>query len=247
MEEYILNPLTNRRIKRGGLTHKRILHMMNNPTNLSPTRNDNDSSSNNTELTEIMKCIHTIKNKISDVDKAYNNKRKIIEDEFNNKISTLLLEKEKEVNQLILEVSSLENLFKITRIKLLRNSSFDNAKQYLNRIEPKIQIPNKIISQTSYIYFIREKDSIVTKIGITHASRGVTHRLKELQTGNSRELILYDKILMFDAIHFERAMHIFFKDKNIRGEWFNVDNEDIRKVLELTKHGNIDNDLLTLS
>jgi len=63
------------------------------------------------------------------------------------------------------------------------------------------------------------------KIGMTKKS--VSDRVKQLQTGNSGELkiISYYEVKNYDKV--EKSLHNFFSYKRIRGEWFNLNEEEI--------------------
>lgn len=69
-----------------------------------------------------------------------------------------------------------------------------------------------------YIYFIKAGKYL--KIGI---SEDPEKRLSQLQTGSPLELSLIDKVKVrseSEAKAIESAMHIHFRGKRIKGEWF---------------------------
>lgn len=73
-----------------------------------------------------------------------------------------------------------------------------------------------------YIYFIRERlgELAPVKIG---KSDNPWFRMKELQCGNSRHLVIAALMGPFSprqATHLEKQMHDKFKRHHLRGEWF---------------------------
>jgi hypothetical protein len=93
--------------------------------------------------------------------------------------------------------------------------------------ETLISKQNEVIekfAQHSVIYFISDGDS--TKIG---KANNVFVRLKELQTGNPRRLII---IAIYpcskrDTTVEENKFHKKFENKKIRGEWFFLTDSDL--------------------
>lgn len=67
------------------------------------------------------------------------------------------------------------------------------------------------------VYFIGLQDAGPVKIGFT-ASQDVHSRLKQLQIGNSGELVVLGKIDAGPGI--ERTIHSFLSPHIVRGEWF---------------------------
>lgn len=83
-----------------------------------------------------------------------------------------------------------------------------------------------------YVYLIKTIEDNKYKIGKTN---NINKRLKELQTGNSNELILVDSYYSKYSSKVESALHNFFKHKNIINEWFEFDQDDINKFKQLCK------------
>ena len=84
-----------------------------------------------------------------------------------------------------------------------------------------------------YVYLIEEqgKDSAVYKIGVTK-NKVEKGRLGGLQTGNSDELYVVN---VFECEHYfklEGMLHRKYGSVNKRGEWFNLNDEE---VLAFTK------------
>jgi len=75
----------------------------------------------------------------------------------------------------------------------------------------------------SRVYLIGDGDAV--KIGI---SFNPNYRLKVLQIGSSRELYL---LASFPGGEKEETiLHGLFREKHVRGEWFNLDEKDILKI-----------------
>ena len=71
------------------------------------------------------------------------------------------------------------------------------------------------------IYFILDENANTLKIGIT---QNIANRLSNLRSSNSSslKLLLYLKTWR-PAYIFENEFHVYFKNLNIRGEWFKFD------------------------
>ena len=75
------------------------------------------------------------------------------------------------------------------------------------------------------IYLITN-DYIHYKIGYTNKS--INERISSIQTGNSEQI---DIIKTFNSIHcsyIEKMLHKQFHDKRIKGEWFELNDNDIK-------------------
>ena len=73
-----------------------------------------------------------------------------------------------------------------------------------------------------YVYIVT--DGKFCKIG---KANDVAKRVSQLQTGNSTELKTLGSIVCEDAILVEKQLHMLFKDKCVRREWFDVTVQDI--------------------
>jgi hypothetical protein len=79
-----------------------------------------------------------------------------------------------------------------------------------------------------YVYLIGEVDNEGKyKIGSTRA-KDVNKRLKELQTGNSSELFIKHSYETEHPFKLEKMLHNRFKSLNLIGEWFDLNEDDIR-------------------
>lgn len=82
------------------------------------------------------------------------------------------------------------------------------------------------------IYLIKaisDLGDISYKIGIT--GRNPEQRLKELQTGTSQELKVISTFKSKYGTLLESALHTHYE--HIRGEWFNISNEEVHNFLEV--------------
>lgn len=77
-----------------------------------------------------------------------------------------------------------------------------------------------------FVYFICEQGNTnCFKIGKTE--NHPADRLDQLQTGNPRKLVLYKWIEINDCSTAELYLHVVFSEKNIRGEWFAINMNQI--------------------
>ncbi|MBD3261864.1 MAG: hypothetical protein GF334_09405 [Candidatus Altiarchaeales archaeon] len=73
------------------------------------------------------------------------------------------------------------------------------------------------------VYLIGDGECI--KIGISY---NPSYRLKIMQTGNSRELVLFATFPGGEKE--EEYLHSYFKSKHKRGEWYFLDDQDILRI-----------------
>jgi hypothetical protein len=81
-----------------------------------------------------------------------------------------------------------------------------------------------------YVYFICEKNLRLFKIG-----RTVKHpkgRLRELQTGNPRQLRVYGWISTEEHVALELWFHRRFSKQRCFGEWFKVSARDLYRAVD---------------
>jgi hypothetical protein len=95
-------------------------------------------------------------------------------------------------------------------------------------------------SEDVYVYFIREGHDHLSegefKIGF---SVNPEERMRNLQTGNPRPLVLHSKIACPGkqfAKQLEGSLHQYFLPKPHNGEWFRVTVEDIARVESAIAH-----------
>ena len=79
-----------------------------------------------------------------------------------------------------------------------------------------------------FIYIIKAyDDNLYYKIGITNK---IEKRLKALKTGNNNEI---EAIFLFQsdyASKIESKIHLLYKTKRVKGEWFLLSNDEVEKV-----------------
>ena len=96
-----------------------------------------------------------------------------------------------------------------------------------------------------YVYLILKENSNHYKIGV---SNNPNTRLNQLQTANSTPLLLVDKFKTNFSFKLEKYVHRNYAEKQTIGEWFVLDEEDVKnfkvlcekqeKNLELIKSNN---------
>ena len=86
-----------------------------------------------------------------------------------------------------------------------------------------------------YVYLMEEiNDNGKYKIGSTR-SKNINTRLKQLQTGNSSELIVRDYFETNYPFKLEKMLHNRFKQNNVIGEWFELNKtivDDFKGICE---------------
>lgn len=65
------------------------------------------------------------------------------------------------------------------------------------------------------------------KIGYTR--RTVEKRIKEFKTGNASQICLVDSFQSEWGTKIEAMLHKIYSSKKVEGEWFELDEEDIKK------------------
>jgi len=115
------------------------------------------------------------------------------------------------------------------------------AREYSLKYSQKIK--NKRLSRsgkthhdkgkTGTLYIIAEKNNKNNpyKIGITVGSNVIT-RLSALQTSHWIDLEIYYKSPLLGHVDkMEKMIHQRYNDKRVRGEWFNIDQNDINDII----------------
>lgn len=82
----------------------------------------------------------------------------------------------------------------------------------------------------NFIYIFQKKDNpFEIKIGVTD---NIERRLKNLQTGNSKEIVVFYYEEREDAYKIEKKLHRFFEEYRLeKGEWFFIDPITVRKKI----------------
>lgn len=102
----------------------------------------------------------------------------------------------------------------------------------------KVKLIEEVLPQDNrnrqYVYIIENNDNGAIKIGV---GNDPDNRLKQLQTGSVAELsLVYRSIICSNAFEVEKFMHHNFKEKHIRGEWFNIDKTEVINELEKQRY-----------
>ena len=84
-----------------------------------------------------------------------------------------------------------------------------------------------------FIYLIENVNDETVKIGFT--KKNVERRLKQLLTGSSGDLVILKTFPIEFGQITERYLHRVYNCKNIRGEWFSLDIDDVQVIEELIK------------
>lgn len=88
------------------------------------------------------------------------------------------------------------------------------------------------------LYFLREKDCLTSevskyvKIGLVKDQRMTSARIAEHQTGNPREIIDFKTFESPFVEYLETQLHYRNCDKRVRGEWFLLEDVELKRVLK---------------
>ena len=93
-----------------------------------------------------------------------------------------------------------------------------------------------------FVYLIgEENEENKYKIGSTKC-KDINKRLKQLQTGNSNPLFIKSYFETSRPFRLESMLHNKFKEYNVIGEWFELNDENVKKFKEeCEKYQNIIN------
>lgn len=82
------------------------------------------------------------------------------------------------------------------------------------------------------VYILKSEPNFY-KIGVAW---NVEHRLKHIQVANPlKTTILYARAFEYPYAT-EKALHIKYKDKNIRGEWYQFTDKEAKELIEYIAH-----------
>jgi hypothetical protein len=90
---------------------------------------------------------------------------------------------------------------------------------------------NKLCSTTGYVYIIKDLDRDSVKIGVTQAANPKQRLSQYTSHKINFELLYIEKIE--NCYEVENEIHITIEDKRIRGDWFNIDDLTIYKIIKL--------------
>lgn len=80
---------------------------------------------------------------------------------------------------------------------------------------------------SGYVYVVKN-ESNKFKIGYTRSS--IEKRIASLQTASNELIELFFYFIKEEPDVFEKELHSIFSEKRIRGEWFELDDNDIKKI-----------------
>lgn len=80
---------------------------------------------------------------------------------------------------------------------------------------------------TVYLICAEIDDKKLYKIGYT--KRDPEQRIKEFKTGNASQFYIIETFQSGWGTKIEAQIHKYFKSKKISGEWFDLDDEDLKK------------------
>jgi hypothetical protein len=81
------------------------------------------------------------------------------------------------------------------------------------------------------------------KIGYTR--RDVSKRIKELKTGNCSDMYVIDSFKSKWGTKIEAQLHMAFNKKKINGEWFDLNDEEVKSFKEKCKLSHENMELIT--
>lgn len=90
-----------------------------------------------------------------------------------------------------------------------------------------------------YLYVIRCARTRYFKIGV---AKNYIKRIEDLQRANPLRLDIAYTFLLPGESNIERILHKKFSEQNIRGEWFDLTDEDISELLRI-----VESHILTLA
>jgi predicted GIY-YIG superfamily endonuclease len=101
-----------------------------------------------------------------------------------------------------------------------------------------------LLNNITYIYLIKSSINNYYKIGL---AKDINKRIKTLQTGNAEELILITSYKTNPKIapKLEFSLHNYYNLKRIKSEWFNLNDDDVNKFMEICEKN--ENNLIYLS
>jgi hypothetical protein len=96
-----------------------------------------------------------------------------------------------------------------------------------------------LVKTNGSLYFLRDKDYLTgdmgryVKIGIVRKDKSTDKRIKEHQTGNPRDIIDIHTISGVPFVEkLETLIHYRFNEKWITGEWFDLDDKELKVVIK---------------
>lgn len=127
----------------------------------------------------------------------------------------------------------------ISSYALLKNLKYDEAELLMSRFpvpEHEEATPfyetytSKDTSKEKYqfLYLIQQKGTNLYKIGVTS---NLNNRIQQLKIGNPDEIEFVAHRKIRDPYKAERFLHLYFREKLVRGEWFELSKKDIQTLI----------------
>lgn len=98
-------------------------------------------------------------------------------------------------------------------------------------LEQALMELEEIRTKNTEVYFIWDGEAM--KIGLT--TKGANKRIKQLQTGNSKNLEIFRTVKTDNPFVLERFLHDVFGERRVRGEWFSVSSEEVSSLVRFLK------------
>jgi len=99
-------------------------------------------------------------------------------------------------------------------------------------VGPKTVLDSLQTTQIGCVYVINATGTKHYKIGFS-STPGTDDRIRHMQTGNAHELECVLELPTFHYRYIEKFLHIVFKSKRIRGEWFKLNKADLKTIEEI--------------
>ena len=128
----------------------------------------------------------------------------------------------------LLYLWSMEN--QLIKSVLIKNTKSIFSQEWYENVSNEIIKASKQ-KHKGYVYFAKPTKSNFIKIGMSY---DVKERVKSLES-NFGAMVLLGFIYDYDYSKLEKKLHNHFKDKNISGEWFEL---ELTEVLEYLKFNN---------
>ena len=102
----------------------------------------------------------------------------------------------------------------------------------------------KALNDNSIIYFIKDKKTNLVKIG---CSQNFERRIKQLKTRYETDFeVLYKLPITGNMFEYEALFHTLFYNNRVKGEFFNLAEEDINKIKSFKLEGKNYNEIKKL-
>lgn len=116
--------------------------------------------------------------------------------------------------------------------KLLKTLPFYElqTKGFFTIVQPYHFVASHLIKSTGkkgFVYFIKAEDTGFIKIGM---SKNPDLRLRQIKLSCQKPVLLM-KFFVSNSAIMEKKLHEFFKNKRVFGEWFNLNDSDLKKAV----------------